>query len=69
MNRYLILEGKVLYISSKRGGLKFVTMNDSETFYMINAIPYINNIEIEPLEKISSYYVKKFLSRFIILAI
>jgi len=40
-------------------GLKFVTMNDSETFYMINAIPYISNVETEPLGKIPSNYVKK----------
>jgi len=40
-------------------GLKFVTMNDSETFYMINAIPYISNVETESLESLPSYYVKK----------
>jgi len=39
-------------LSRKRDkrGLKFVTMNDSETFYMINdAIPCITNVETEPL--------------------
>jgi len=35
-----------------------VTMNDSETFYMINAIPYINN-ETEPLGRFPSYYVNE----------
>jgi len=48
-------------ISSKRGkyGLKIVTMNDSDTFYMINAIPYISNVETEPLGKFPSYHVNK----------
>jgi len=39
-------------------GLKFVTMNDSETFYMINAIPYIDN-ETKPLGRFPSYYVNE----------
>jgi len=44
----LSFNGRGIYytsLSHKHGtrGIKFVTMNDSETFYMINAIPYINN--------------------------
>jgi len=39
-------------------GLKFVTMNDSETFYMINAIPYMNNVKTEPLGKFFSHVIK-----------
>jgi len=34
-------------------------MNDSETFYMINAIPYIDNDETNPLGRFPSYYVNK----------
>jgi len=34
-------------------------MHDSETFYMINAMPYISNVETESLESLPSYYVKK----------
>jgi len=50
-----------LRISSKysKRGLKIVTMCDSETFYMINAIPDISNVETEPLESFPSYYVRK----------
>jgi len=35
---------------------KMLIMNDSDTFYMINAIPYIVFVGIEPLK---SYYVEK----------
>jgi len=47
-------------ISRKRGkcGLKYVTMNDSETLYMINAIPCISNIETESLEKFFSHVIE-----------
>jgi len=34
-------------------------MHDSETFYMINALPYISNVETESLESLPSYYVTK----------
>jgi len=48
-------------LSFKRGryGLKIVTMHNSETFYMINALPYISNVKTEPLGKFPSYYVNK----------
>jgi len=36
--------------------IKILVMNDSDTFYMINAIPRIINIETEPL---NSYYITK----------
>jgi len=46
------------YLSRKRDkyGIKIVTMNDSDTFYMINAQPYIVKVRTEPLE---FCYVKK----------
>jgi len=39
--------------------LKIMTMYDSETFYVINAKPYISNVETEALRKFPSYYVRK----------
>jgi len=61
MNRYIVLDenSTSMHLSSKRGKheLKFVTMNES--FYMINAIPYISNVEIESLESLPSYYIRK----------
>jgi len=49
-----------MHLSSKRGkhGLKFVAMNDSETFYMINAIPYLSNVEMKPLGKFPYKFIK-----------
>jgi len=48
-------------LSFKRGRyeLKIVTMHDSETFYRINALPYISNVKTESLGKYPSYYVNK----------
>jgi len=48
-------------LSYKRGkrGLKIVTMHDSETFYMISAMPYISKVKTESLESLPSYYVRK----------
>jgi len=40
-------------------GLKILTMYDSETFYMINAIPYTSNVENESLKSLPFYYVRK----------
>jgi len=44
---------------SDQYGLKIMTMFDSQTYYLINAIPHIGNVETESSESISSYYVKK----------
>jgi len=43
-------------LSNKHKYGKIVIMNDSDTFYMINAIPYIVKINTEPIK---SYYVMK----------
>jgi len=43
-------------ISHKHKYGQMTIMNDSDTFYMINAIPYIVNVGTEPLK---SYYVRK----------
>jgi len=55
-----ILNSTDMLLPYKRGkyGLKFVIMNDSKTFYMINAIPYMSNVETEPLGKFPSHVIK-----------
>ncbi|CAH1964196.1 unnamed protein product [Acanthoscelides obtectus] len=40
-------------------GVKIVMMNDSKTFYMINAIPYVGKVKVENKEPVPSYYVRK----------
>jgi len=49
---------KPLTLKRKRE-IKIVTLHDSETFYMINAMLYISNFETESLESLPSYYVRK----------
>jgi len=51
--------GMRLSYKRDKSGLKFVTMNDSKTFYMINAIPYIDNVETNSLGRFPSYYVNE----------
>ena len=53
-----------MYIPSKPDnyGIKILMLNDSETFYMINAIPYVGKVnpaELEEKEGIPSYFVRK----------
>lgn len=40
-------------------GMKIVMLNDSRTFYMVNAIPYVGKVNTENEEKVPSYYIRK----------
>ena len=50
-----------IYMSSKpdKYGIKVMMMNDSKTFYMINAIPYIGKVSTQDNESVPAYYVRK----------
>lgn len=50
-----------IYIKSKpdKYGIKFVTLNDAKTGYMLNAVPYTGIVENERLESIPDFYVRK----------
>lgn len=50
-----------IYMSSKpdKYGIKFVMLNDSRTWYMVNAIPYVGKVATENGEPVPSYYVRK----------
>ncbi|CAH1977396.1 unnamed protein product [Acanthoscelides obtectus] len=40
-------------------GMKIMMMNDSKTFYMVNAIPYVGKVNVENNEPVPTYYVRK----------
>ncbi|XP_018403103.1 PREDICTED: piggyBac transposable element-derived protein 3-like [Cyphomyrmex costatus] len=40
-------------------GIKILCLNDSKTFYMLNAIPYTGKVATERLESVPSYYVRQ----------
>ncbi|XP_071572267.1 piggyBac transposable element-derived protein 4-like [Temnothorax nylanderi] len=40
-------------------GLRIVMMNDSDTYYMINAIPHVGKDDKRPQKSMPSYYVRK----------
>lgn len=50
-----------VYIRNKpdKYGMKIVTMNDSETGYLIDAIPYVGRVAVNRGESIPTYYVLK----------
>lgn len=50
-----------VYIKNKpdKYGLKIVVINDSETAYLIDGIPYTGRVTVEPNEDIPGYYVRK----------
>lgn len=50
-----------IYMASKpdKYGIKIVMLNDSRTFYMVNAIPYIGQVQCENNESVPTYYVRK----------
>ncbi|XP_018368816.1 PREDICTED: uncharacterized protein LOC108764906 [Trachymyrmex cornetzi] len=50
-----------VYIKSRpdKYGIKILCLNDSRTFYMLNAIPYTGKVVTERLENIPSYYVRQ----------
>ncbi|XP_071578235.1 piggyBac transposable element-derived protein 4-like [Temnothorax nylanderi] len=43
----------------KKEGLRIVMMNDSDTYYMINAIPHVGKDDKRPQKSMPSYYVRK----------
>lgn len=49
-----------IYMASKpdKYGLKIVMMNDSKTWYMVNAIPYVGKIQTQNKEAVPTYYVR-----------
>ncbi|XP_046739030.1 uncharacterized protein LOC124407196 [Diprion similis] len=40
-------------------GIKIVMLNDSQTFYMYTAEPYVGKVTTEPDESVPSYYLRK----------
>ncbi|XP_071639052.1 piggyBac transposable element-derived protein 4-like [Temnothorax longispinosus] len=50
-----------VYIKSKpaRYGIKVLSLNDSRTFYMLNAIPYTGRVTPERAESIPTYFVRR----------
>ena len=50
-----------IYMASKpdKYGMKVMMINDSKTFYMLNAIPYVGKVNVENNEPVPSYYVRK----------
>ncbi|XP_018398737.1 PREDICTED: piggyBac transposable element-derived protein 4-like [Cyphomyrmex costatus] len=50
-----------VYIKSKpdKYGIKILCLNDSKTFYMLNAIPYTGKVTTKRLENVPSYYVRQ----------
>lgn len=50
-----------VYIASNldKYGIKIVTYNDAQTFYMLSAEPYVERVETDPGESVPAYYVKK----------
>lgn len=39
-------------------GMKIVILNDTKTYYMLNAIPYVGKVNTEEGESVPSYYVR-----------
>lgn len=50
-----------IYMASKpdKYGIKVMMLNDSKTFYMLNAIPYVGKVTVENNEPVPTYYVRK----------
>lgn len=50
-----------IYMSSKpdKYGIKIMMMNDSKTFYMVNAIPYVGKVQTQDKESVPAFYVRK----------
>lgn len=50
-----------IYMASKpdKYGLKIMMLNDSKTYYMLNAIPYVGKVQKENNESVPAFYVRK----------